>query len=701
MKTKVLHLFVLLTLLVGLLAVTPATPAHAAPLTVDTLIDEDDGSCIDGDCSLRDAVATAANGDTITFSVNGTLTLALDEIVINKDLTISGPGISKLTIDAHQASRHFNISSGKVVTLSGMTLKNGQAGGHGGSISNAGILALDQMVLTQNSTSSQGGAIRTEGGLAISNSSLSNNSAASGGGAIATAAGVSLALVNTVFDGNSSLEGGAILLGSDMGFVSTMNATHVTMTNNTATSDSGAIFASPYAEVIIDNSLFDHNTATDTGSIGGAVSIADNALAAISNTTFSNNTAQSGGGAIYATSTQFDVTNTTFNGNQVLNASNGLGGAVFFSAPNFANFKNVTITGNTSMHYGGGIYILTTGGGINFNNVTVTDNHAEYAGGLYIFEGVINTRNSIIAQNTNTFAVDYNDCGGTGAGEWLVTQGYNLVGVPAGCGFVADMGDITGQDPLLGPLSNNGGSVFTRALPAGSPALDAGDNSTCEFIDARGVDRPQDGNSDLTNKCDMGAYEKLPPITTATFADVPLNHWAWQHIEGLYLSGITGGCSASPLNYCPSVTVTRDQMAVFLLRGIHGSAYTPPAASGAVFGDVPANHWAAAWIEQLAAEGITGGCGNGNYCPSTPVTRDQMAVFLLRSEHGSSYTPPTATGAVFGDIPANFWAAAWVEQLSAEGITGGCGGGNYCPSTPVSRDQMAIFLQRTFDLILP
>ena len=71
-------------------------------------------------------------------------------------------------------------------------------------------------------------------------------------------------------------------------------------------------------------------------------------------------------------------------------------------------------------------------------------------------------------------------------------------------------------------------------------------------------------------------------------------------------------------------------MAVFLLRAKHGSAYSPPAASG-VFGDVPTDHWAAPWIEQLAAEGITAGCGSGNYCPATPVTRDQMAVFLVRT----------------------------------------------------------------------
>jgi hypothetical protein len=75
-----------------------------------------------------------------------------------------------------------------------------------------------------------------------------------------------------------------------------------------------------------------------------------------------------------------------------------------------------------------------------------------------------------------------------------------------------------------------------------------------------------------------------------------------------------------------------------------------------------------------------------------------MAVFLLRALHGSTYTPPTATGTVFSDVPANYWAAPWIEQLSAEGITGGCGGGKFCPTTPVSRAQMAVFLVGAFNL---
>ncbi len=186
-------------------------------------------------------------------------------------------------------------------------------------------------------------------------------------------------------------------------------------------------------------------------------------------------------------------------------------------------------------------------------------------------------------------------------------------------------------------------------------------------------------------------------IAGQTFTDVPVTHWAWSWIEALYAAGITGGCSTNPPMYCPDSSVTRAQMAVFLERGMNGSTYTPPAATGTVFTDVPADYWAAAWIEQLFADGITAGCGTNLYCPEDVVTRDQMAIFLLRAEHGATYTPPPAAG-VFADVPIDYWAAAWIEQLASEGITAGCGGGNYCPAQPVTRAEMAVFLVRTFNL---
>ena len=183
-----------------------------------------------------------------------------------------------------------------------------------------------------------------------------------------------------------------------------------------------------------------------------------------------------------------------------------------------------------------------------------------------------------------------------------------------------------------------------------------------------------------------------------SFADVPNANLFYAYIENIFHNGITGGCGVA--SYCPTNPVTRAQMAVFILKAEHGSTYTPPPCAG-VFTDVACpGAFAVDWIERLYAEGITGGCGGSNYCPSNPVTRAQMAVFLLKGQHGSAYVPPACAG-LFGDVPcpAGF-AVDWIEQLSNEGITGGCGGGNYCPDASVTRGQMAVFLTKTFGLLL-
>ena len=105
-------------------------------------------------------------------------------------------------------------------------------------------------------------------------------------------------------------------------------------------------------------------------------------------------------------------------------------------------------------------------------------------------------------------------------------------------------------------------------------------------------------------------------------------------------------------NYCRDDSVTRAQMAVFLLKSELGSGYIPPTCTGTVFTDVPCTGGIFdPWIEDLAGRGITGGCGGGNYCPGDPVTRAQMSVFLLKTELGSGYTPPACTGTVFDDVP--------------------------------------------------
>jgi len=197
-----------------------------------------------------------------------------------------------------------------------------------------------------------------------------------------------------------------------------------------------------------------------------------------------------------------------------------------------------------------------------------------------------------------------------------------------------------------------------------------------------------------------GPTRVIPNGWFSDFDDVPQADPFHASVETILRDGITSGCG--PGLYCPSSSITRAQMAVFLLRAEHGAAYVPPACVDGVFGDVfcsgPSATFAADWIEQLHAEGITSGCQAGsppNYCPAAPVTRAQMAAFLLKIYHGTGYAPPAAIG-VFSDVPASNTFAPWVEELARLYVTVGCGPGSYCPNSSVTRGQMAVFLAKTF-----
>jgi hypothetical protein len=144
--------------------------------------------------------------------------------------------------------------------------------------------------------------------------------------------------------------------------------------------------------------------------------------------------------------------------------------------------------------------------------------------------------------------------------------------------------------------------------------------------------------------------------------------------------------------------ITRAQMAVFLLRGRDGLCYVPPPETGTVFADVPVGSFAAPWIEELVDRSITAGCGGGNYCPNAPVTREQMGVFLLRTVEGPGYVPPPCTTPTYNDVPCSSNFAIWVEEMSRRGITAGCGGGSFCPLQAVTRGEMAVFLVEALNL---
>ena len=181
----------------------------------------------------------------------------------------------------------------------------------------------------------------------------------------------------------------------------------------------------------------------------------------------------------------------------------------------------------------------------------------------------------------------------------------------------------------------------------------------------------------------------------ADFLDVDPANPFHDDVVKLVRNGVTAGCGGG--NYCPTSPVTREQMAVFLLRSKYGASYVPPPAAG-VFADVPPTDPFARWIEKLHDLGVTSGCGGDNYCPDSPVTRAQMAVFLLKTLNGADWPPPGPFG-WFEDVPDTNPFAAWIDTLYWFGITGGCNTSPllYCPTASVNRGQMSAFLTKTFN----
>ncbi len=199
---------------------------------------------------------------------------------------------------------------------------------------------------------------------------------------------------------------------------------------------------------------------------------------------------------------------------------------------------------------------------------------------------------------------------------------------------------------------------------------------------------------DLTVSDPSGLSSTLPNGWMTDFSDMPATNPFHDFVVRLVTNGIAAGVGGG--NYGAASPTLREQMAVFLLKGQHGACYTPPPCSG-VFADVPCSNPFAPWIEALAAEGITAGCGGGNYCPTDPISRQQMAVFLLKAEHGAAYVPGPCRG-FLDDVPCPSQFADWIERLYNESITGGCGDHLFCPLDPVLRQQMAVFVSKIFFL---
>lgn len=203
-------------LLIAAVSLVPAAPGARAQSTwiVNTLSDSSDasGSCSAGTCSLRDAIAQSASGDTITFAVAGTIVLspALGPFSVYRNLTIAGPGALQLTLSGGNAGAVFTVASA-AVNLSGLTIAGGSAA-NGAAIANSGVLSINAVAFSGNSATQQGAAIfnTNTGNLTVAGSTFSANSAAAGA-AIANAG--TAAITNSTFSANtaSGTAGGAIV----------------------------------------------------------------------------------------------------------------------------------------------------------------------------------------------------------------------------------------------------------------------------------------------------------------------------------------------------------------------------------------------------------------------------------------------------------------------------------------------------------
>ena len=461
--------FGLVLLLAVLVYAGTISIALAAGPEVTTIQDENDHSCSDGDCSLRDAIEIAAAGETVTFAAGlsgQTITLTAGQVEINKMLSITGT--VPITISGNNAGRIFYIGSSGRVTLSDLRIIDGVmngagADGDGGGIYSLGWLTMTNSILTGNSAADDGGAIYNYGrDLILDSSTLAGNSAGSGGSVYNY--GGSVVIRNNDLSGNSASWGGAVysLLGS----------------------------------MEIDNSQVAGNSASWGGGLynwGGEVRVTDSVVI--------NNVAYFSGGGM-SNRDELTVRGTFFSNNT---AGDGAG---IYNYGNQATIENSTLVGNLD---GNGI---SNEGVLTVLNCTIADNSSD--GVFNQSGGTLHLQNSIIA---NSHGGD--DCKNEG---YIATNNHNLM-EDSSCS------PAFSGDPGLAPLGDYGGpsagvgagqTIKTHALLNSSPAIDAGDNSACPASDQRGVFRPYDGDDNGSAVCDLGAYEWNSEVILSTYLPVVL-----------------------------------------------------------------------------------------------------------------------------------------------------------------------------------
>jgi predicted outer membrane repeat protein len=352
--------------------------------------------------SLRDALASTPSGGTITFanSALGTISLAQGELAVPKSVFIKGPGAGLLAIDAHTASRIFDLTgTNETVAIFGLTLENGSAA-EGGAIlfSDPGDkVTVSAAVLKNNQSDGNGGAISGEGSLTLQNSTLSGNSATgseSGGLGGGFYMNGTAAVTNCTFKNNYAYDGG----GLDVVGAVTIRTSK--FTGNVAYDSAGGVgvgglYQNTTSKLVVVSSTFSGNHA---GNSGGAIGdnygdLSFGGPMNVTGCTFTGNAADSGGAlADFDASSRAVITlvNDKMNGNTADN-----GGAVLTFGETM--IRGCSISGNSSGNSGGGV--ISTGA-LTIQSSTISGNHcANGGGGVEAFYS-LNATNSTFANNT-------------------------------------------------------------------------------------------------------------------------------------------------------------------------------------------------------------------------------------------------------------------------------------------------------------
>lgn len=501
----------LLTALLCIVGVASvATPTTAtATITVDSVLDI---VAADGVCSLREAVLAAntdqavggcvagSGADIIEFSpilalpATFTLTIAgaaedgnlTGDLDLMGNLTINSPGADRIILDGNDTDRVLDIRPGAHVTLTGLTVRNGNSGAAtGGGIKVAGSLTLNNSTLTGNRN---GGITNDGGGLVLNNVNVTDNT---GGYGIVNQNRATLGFASGLVSGN---QGGGIA----------NTASSATLNNLMIASNAGGgVYnrgVSPTSLTISSSSVMS-NTAT---SGGGIFNEGIGAQAEIHNTTIAANTAAMSGGGVFN------------NGILILNSSTldhnharSGGGIDHFGG--HLTLTNGTFSANTASDNGGGLY---NRGSAVLTHVTFAWNTANGpdTGGALFNDSTSITLHGVIVAGSEADANCYNSEG------FITSSGHNLDSGNT-CQF-SIAGDLINTDPQLGPLQANGGATRTHAPLAGSPAIDAGGNAACPTADQRGAPRPVDGNDDGVATCDIGSVESQSAATATASGTV-------------------------------------------------------------------------------------------------------------------------------------------------------------------------------------